>query len=212
MADAAAQHTPRSRARGTARDAADSPRAGRSRERFALFAECLLAGVWLTVAALGVVTALPALAAACGHLRRHLEARPAGMRQFLADLGAALRTGWKVGLALPVLLAVLLLNVAIARSGLPGGSVVAVLTWAGVAAALVVAIRAAASFTPGARWRDLLADAGRRAVVTDPGGSLLLFGGLAVTVVAAGQMLPLVAPALGCLAAAAVAVERRLGR
>jgi hypothetical protein len=40
---------------------------------------------------------------------------------------------------------------------------------------------------------------------------MLLLGGLAVVAVAGWMLLPLAVPALGCLAGAAVAVERRIG-
>ncbi|MEU5611381.1 hypothetical protein AB0H03_22025, partial [Streptomyces sparsogenes] len=53
--------------------------------------------------------------------------------------------------------------------------------------------------------------AARRGLGADLGGSLLLVGGLAVVTVAAWQLLPLVAPAVGALAACAVAVDRRRG-
>ncbi|MDG4865535.1 hypothetical protein P8605_46050, partial [Streptomyces sp. T-3] len=44
---------------------------------FAVFAECLLTGVWIAVAALPVVTLPAAVAAGAGHLRRHLDHEPA---------------------------------------------------------------------------------------------------------------------------------------
>ncbi|NEC52658.1 hypothetical protein G3I18_29515, partial [Actinospica acidiphila] len=67
--------------------------------RFALFAECLLTGVWIALAALPLVTYPAALAAGTRHLRRHLAHEPGGWREFAADFRSAVRGGWLVGLA-----------------------------------------------------------------------------------------------------------------
>lgn len=45
--------------------------------------------------------------------------------------------------------------------------------------------------------------------MTDPAGSLLLVGGFVALALTAWQVPPLAAPAVGCLAAAAVAADRR---
>ncbi|MFF7677009.1 hypothetical protein [Actinacidiphila glaucinigra] len=82
----------------------------RSAARFALFAECLPTGVWRVVAALlPLVTALPAFAAACGPLRRHLHGERSTWHDFAAAGGRTLV--WWGGLAL------LGLDLAVARSG-----------------------------------------------------------------------------------------------
>ena len=67
-----------------------------ARERFALFAECLLTGVWIALAALPLVTYPAALAAGARHLRRHLAHERGGWREFTADF----RTVHPAGLAL----------------------------------------------------------------------------------------------------------------
>ena len=54
-------------------------------ERFALFAECLLTGVWIMVAALPLVTYPAAFAAGSRHLRRRTAHVGGGLREFLAD-------------------------------------------------------------------------------------------------------------------------------
>ncbi|MFD1831465.1 hypothetical protein ACFSJS_17620 [Streptomyces desertarenae] len=181
--------------------------------RFALFAECLLAGVWLLLAALPLVTALPAFAAACGHLRRYLDAEQAGWREFAAEWAAAVRAGWRFSLLWWAALALLVFDLRAASSGvLPGGPAAVAAGAAAAAAVVAVAVtglRAAAAWRPGADWAGAGRAAARRAWRADPGGSLLLAGGLAVTAVAAWMLPPLIAPALGCLAACAVAVERR---
>ncbi|URN11579.1 hypothetical protein LUW77_05465 [Streptomyces radiopugnans] len=184
--------------------------------RFALFAECLLAGVWLLLAALALVTALPAFAAACGHLRRYLDAERAGWREFAVEWAAAVRTGWRFSLLWWAALALLAFDLRVVSSGLlPGGPAVAAVgavTAAAAVAVVVTGLRAAAAWRPGADWFRIGRAAARRTLRTEPGGSLLLAGGLAVVGVAAWMLPPLAAPALGCLAACAVAVERRHGR
>ncbi|MBW5261757.1 hypothetical protein JGS43_34570, partial [Streptomyces sp. P01-F02] len=61
---------------------------------------------------------------------------------------------------------------------------------------------------PGSPWSATARAAGRR-TLTDPAGSLLLVGGFVALALSAWQIPPLAAPALGCLAAAAVAADRR---
>ncbi|MBM4831903.1 hypothetical protein ACFXC0_26975 [Streptomyces althioticus] len=176
--------------------------------RFALFAECLLTGVWIALAALPLVTYPAALAAGTRHLRRHLAHEPGGWREFAADFRSAVRGGWLVGLAGWAAVAVVWTDLRAVRAGLPGGppvGAVGVLALLGAAAAL---LRAAALWRPGVSWWPLVARAGRH-TVRDPAGSFLLIGGLAVTVCSAWFSTPLVVPVLGAVAAAAVAVEER---
>ncbi|MBO4259186.1 hypothetical protein GRC12_35790, partial [Streptomyces griseorubiginosus] len=67
-------------------------------ERFAVFAECLLTGVWIAVASAGVVTYPAAFAAGARHLRRRTAHRGGGWREFAGDFRTAVRRGWVVGL------------------------------------------------------------------------------------------------------------------
>lgn len=180
-------------------------------ERFAVFAECLLTGVWIAVACLGIVTYPAAFAAGARHLRRRTRHEDGGLREFAADFLAAVRGGWAVGLAGWAAAAAVRTDVLAVRAGLPGGpfvGAVGVLALIGLAVAL---LRAAAVWTPGVAWRALLADAGRRTVL-DPAGSFLVVCGLAVVAVSALFVLPLAVPVLGAVAAAAVAVEQRYPR
>ncbi|KUM71155.1 hypothetical protein [Streptomyces curacoi] len=177
-------------------------------ERFAVFAECLLTGVWIAVACLGVVTYPAAFAAGARHLRRRTAHEGGGVREFVVDFRSALRGGWAVGVAGWAAAAAVWIDVQAARAGLPGGPFVgAVGSFAliGLAAAL---LRAAAVWTPGASWRALLAGAGRRTVL-DPAGSFLVVCGLGVVALSAAFIAPLAVPVLGAVAAAAVAVEER---
>ncbi|MFI9583284.1 hypothetical protein ACIHCQ_15845 [Streptomyces sp. NPDC052236] len=177
-------------------------------ERFGVFAECLLTGVWIAVAALPLVTLPAAVAAGAAHLRRHLAQEPSGRREFTADLRAAVRRGWLVGLAGWAALALLWGDLTVVRAGLPGGrfvGAVGVLAFLGL---VVAGLRAAVRWRPGSSWRELLPAAVRR-TVRDPAGSLALVCGIAVVAASAWFAAPLAAPALGVVVAAALAVERR---
>lgn len=177
-------------------------------ERFAVFAECLLTGVWIAVACLGVVTYPAAFAAGARHLRRRTAHEGGGWREFAQDFRAAVRGGWIVGLVGWAAAAAVWVDVLAARAGIPGGpfvGAVGILALIGLAVAL---LRAAAVWSPGASWRALLADAGRRTVL-DPAGSFLVVCGLGVVTLSAMSIAPLAVPVLGAVAAAAVAVEER---
>jgi hypothetical protein len=186
------------------------PERGESRlaEGFALFAECLLTGVWIAVAALPLVTCPAAFAAGSRHLGRRLAHERGGLREFAADFRSAVRRGWLVGVAGWATLAVVWLDVRAVRAGLPGGPLVGAVGVLALIGAVVTGLRAAAVWRPGASWRSLLADAARRTVL-DPAGSFLIVGGLAVVVCSAWFSAPLALPVLGAVAAAAVAVEGR---
>ncbi|MET8473840.1 hypothetical protein ABZY90_10085 [Streptomyces sp. NPDC006422] len=180
----------------------------RRRVGFAVFAECLLTGVWIALASVPLVTAPAAFAAGARHLRRRVGEQAGGWREFAADVRAAARRGWLVGLAgIGALLAVWT-DLRVARAGLPGGRLAAAVGIFALIAGAATVLRAAARWEPSRTWRSLLADAARRAV-RDPGGSLLLVCGLALVILGAEFLTPLAVPVLGILAAAAVAVEER---
>ncbi|CAM5430645.1 hypothetical protein STENM327S_04180 [Streptomyces tendae] len=189
------------------------PEPGESRfaQGFALFAECLLTGVWIAVAALPLVTYPAAFAAGARHLGRRLAHQRGGRREFVADFRAAVRRGWLVGVAGWAALAVVWIDVRAVRDGLPGGPAVGAVGVLALIGAAVAGLRAAADWHPGASWRSLLARAGRRTVL-DPAGSFLLVAGLAVVVCSAWFSAPLAVAVLGAVAAAAVAVEERYRR
>ncbi|MEU5346207.1 hypothetical protein AB0H18_36195 [Streptomyces sp. NPDC020766] len=177
-------------------------------ERFALFAECLLTGVWIAVASLPVVTYPAAFAAGSRHLRRRTAHLGGGWREFVADYRAALRGGWIAGLAGWAAALAVWVDVQAVRAGIPGGPVVGAVGLFALIGLVVAGLRAAAVWEPGASWRELLGAAGRRTVL-DPAGSFLLVGGVAVVACSAWFVLPLAVPVLGAVAAAAVAVEER---
>ena len=177
-------------------------------ERFAVFAECLLTGVWIAVACLGLVTYPAAFAAGARHLRRRTGHEGGGWREFVADFRTAVRRGWLVGVAGWVAVAAVWVDVQAARAGIPGGPFVGAVGLFALIGLAVAGLRAAAVWTPGASWRALLADAVRR-TLRDPAGSFLIVAGLAVVALTAGFLAPLAVPVLGAVAAAAVAVEER---
>ncbi|MDH6217072.1 hypothetical protein [Streptomyces pseudovenezuelae] len=177
-------------------------------ERFAVFAECLLVGVWIAVASLGVVTYPAAIAAGARHLRRRTSHQVGGWREFVGDFRTAVRGGWVVGLAGWVAVGAVWVDVLAARAGIPGGPFVGAVGVFALIGLVVALLRAAAVWTPGAAWRGLLADGGRRTVL-DPAGSFLVVCGLAVVTLTALFVAPLAVPVLGAVVAAAVAVEER---
>ncbi|MFC8670008.1 hypothetical protein [Streptomyces sp. NPDC057199] len=194
--------------RTKARTAAAPRRESVFAERFALFAECLLTGVWIAVASLPVVTYPAAFAAGSRHLRRRAAHLGGGWREFVADYRSALRGGWLAGLAGWAAALAVWVDVQAVRAGIPGGPVVGAVGLFALIGLVVAGLRAAAVWEPGASWRELLGAAGRRTVL-DPAGSFLLVGGVAVVVCSAWFVLPLAVPVLGAVAAAALAVEER---
>ncbi|MFF8999650.1 hypothetical protein ACF1GW_28355 [Streptomyces achromogenes] len=180
-------------------------------ERYGVFAESLLTGVWIAVACLGVVTYPAAFAAGARHLRRRTTHQGGGWREFTADFRSALRGGWAVGAVGWAAVAVAWLDVRAVRAGLPGGPLVGAVGLFALLGLAVAGLRAAAVWAPGERWRTLSADAARR-TVRDPAGSFLLVGGAVLTCCSAVLIAPLAVPVLGAVAAAAVAVEERYRR
>lgn len=130
-------------------------------ERFAVFAECLLTGVWIAVASLGVVTYPAAFAAGARHLRRRTGHEVGGWREFVADFRLAVRGGWLAGLAGWAAAAAVWVDVQAVRAGIPGGPLVGAVGVFALIGLAVAGLRAAAVWTPGATWRALLAEAGR---------------------------------------------------
>ncbi|MFH9960962.1 hypothetical protein ACH4PR_06230 [Streptomyces mirabilis] len=185
-----------------------APRESVFAERFGVFAECLLTGVWIAVASLPLVTYPAAFAAGARHLRRRTSHEAGGLREFVADFRTAVRGGWIAGVAGWAAAAAVWVDVQAVRVGIPGGPLVGAVGLFALIGLVVAGLRAAAVWEPGASWRALLAEAGRRTVL-DPAGSFLLVGGLAVVVASALFVAPLAVPVLGAVAAAAVAVEAR---
>jgi hypothetical protein len=181
--------------------------------RFGLFADCLLIGVLIGVAAVGVVTAFPGFAAGCALLRRRIaEDGPVGVRPYARLVIRALRAG-PAGVLVPVAVAVVLgLDALALAAGAPATGPLAallVLAWSG---ATVLGLRTAVAWRPtdGDRWTAAARRASRTAV-RDPGGSALLWLA-AVSAVAIALTVPVTALLVaGPLALACVAVDGRRG-
>ncbi|MGW0519612.1 hypothetical protein [Crossiella sp. NPDC003009] len=179
--------------------------------RFELFAECLTAGLLVVLTALPLVTLLPALAAGCAHVKSHVDGEATTLRMFFTRFRAACPGSWPFSGGVLAGFAVLAVDVVVLRHGIAGGRFVAVACVVAAAGLAVLVLRSAAAWSPGARWSSLARTAARRGVA-DLGGSLLLVMALGVLVLVTWQLLPLLVPMTGCVAMAAVAVERRRDR
>lgn len=179
---------------------------------FALFGEVLMTGLLVAAGGLLLVTLPASLAAGIRHLRRYLNAEASPQRRFWRDYLAALPGGLAVGFSGLAVVLLLVLDIDLAGSGaLPGGPAIALVGWAGLAAAAVALLVAAGLWSPERRWRTAL----RRVPATvagDPGGALFLAAAAALVCVLTWVLVPLVIPALGCAALAVVAVPARRRR
>lgn len=190
-------------------DAATMARFPGARSAFGLLGEVLLVGVLVALVSLPVLTLPGALAAGVRHLRRFLRAEDSGLDWFWRDVRAALLGGIGIGAASVAVVAVLVLDIDLASTGmLPGGPLVGIVGWAGLAALALVLFTAAARWTPEAGWLGALR-AVLGAVRADPGGAAYLVATAIFAAVVTWQLFPLVIPALGCVALAIVAVPER---
>ena len=176
--------------------------------RFSLFGECLMVGLLVLLAALPVVTLVPALAAGCAHIKAHVDGETTSVRAFFERVRAAVPGGWVVSIGVIGSFAVLVVDVVVLRTRVAGGDLVAVVSGVVAVGLAVVLLRAAALWSVGSRWPSVMREAGRRAS-SDFGGSLLLVMSLAVMLVVTWQLPPLLLPMAGCVLMAAVAVDRR---
>ena len=176
---------------------------------FALFAECMLTGVWFAMAAVPLVTVPAALAASARHLAAFLDGTPSSLGDFARDVRSAWRGGWIVGLVAIGAAGLLGVNLAVLTvEGVPGRSWMALLTMLVAGTAATVLLRAAAAWEPGASWRALLA-AAMEDTRSDLGGTGILLGGLLVMAVTTWALWILAIPMSGCVVGAALAVHRR---
>ncbi|GAA2670744.1 MULTISPECIES: hypothetical protein [Actinosynnema] len=172
--------------------------------RLALLAEVLLVGVLVCLAALPVVTALASAGAGARALRGLVVGgRTPTARGFAADLVAGLRD--PLALALPPLLVVVgALDVLALLGGLPGGAVLGPAIGLALVAVVVVLLRCAALWEPGARWSALLASP-----PTGPVGGAAVACALVVVVLVVLQAPGFAVVAPGLLVFASVAVVGR---
>ncbi|MGW6905394.1 hypothetical protein [Streptomyces sp. NPDC054940] len=179
--------------------------------RMTLFADVLSVGLATAVASLPLLTAPAALSTACAVLRGAREDQPATAGRYFALLRRRLRTGDLAAGALTVAGVLLLAaDLALARAGLPGAPVFAVVAAAIGACATVVGLRACARRESLTDWRRAVREAARDSV-RDVGGSGLVLLALATAALCAWMLVPLAFLAPGPLALAVTAVDVRRG-
>ncbi len=173
----------------------------------ALLAEVLLVGVLLVLAALPVLTLLPALGAACTVLREYTEqGRTPTAPRFARLLWRA--TSPIAVLAPVALLALAGLDTLALLAGLPGGAALGPAIGLVLLALAVGGLRAAAAWHPDGSWRTALGEGARR-TATDPTGSVLLAAGVVAASLIAAQVPVFLVVLPGLLVLAAVAVHSR---
>ncbi|WP_448809080.1 hypothetical protein [Agromyces bauzanensis] len=205
----AAQRAALSGSGPTSDDATAAARFPGARSAFGLLGEVLLVGILVSVVSLPVITLPAALAAGVRHLRRYLRAEDSALGWFWRDVGASLVGGIGIGAASVVLALVLALDIDLASTGaLPGGPVVGVVGWIGLAVLVLVLLTAAGRWAPGLGWLGALREA-PRAIRADPVGAAYLLATAVFAGVVTWQLAPLVVPALGCVALAIVAAPER---
>ncbi|WP_404434702.1 hypothetical protein LG299_08430 [Microbacterium lacus] len=177
--------------------------------KFALLGEVLMIGLLVALVGVLVVTLPAGLAAGIRHLRRFVAADDSSLVFFWADVRRALPMGAVVGLASTVVLVILLLDIDLARSGfLPGGILIEIVGWVGLAALSVAVLVAAAAWSPETGWLAAVRSV-PRSVAADPVGGLYLVATAGFVAVVTWVLLPLLLPALGLAALAAVAIPER---
>jgi hypothetical protein len=188
--------------------------------RFALFAETLLAGVLVLVLSIPLVTIPAAYAAGTAHLERHLNGRDDSVRGLWGLFKAALPGSWKLGITTAAAVVVIVLNLLLAWVGqLPGRGVVLPATLLLAAGAAVLLLRTASAWSDfsasGASgkdpWRQAL-QAGQAISLRDWTGCLLLAAALFCAVVFVWMLAALFVVVPGTLILAAAAVKLRSHR
>jgi hypothetical protein len=176
---------------------------------FGLFGETLLVGVVVAVCVVPAVTALAGLAAGTRHLRRHVAGEGDGLRRLLADMRDAMRDLIVPGAVLVAALLVVAFDLwLLGFVDVPGEPVVALLLVAAAISAVVVAMRWAACWVPGAPWRPQLRAAARISR-RDPVGSGLLAAAAGAAALFVWMYPPLFVLAGGLAALGCLGVEAR---
>ncbi|MFM9441870.1 hypothetical protein [Streptomyces acidiscabies] len=178
--------------------------------RFALFADTMSVGLATALSCLPVVTIPAALSTACAVLRGAGEDRPATAGRYFSMLRRRLRGGDLVAGGVVVAGVLLFLaDLALARAGLPGGAVFAVVAAAIGCCALLVGLRACGRPESMSDWRAALRAAAGDGV-RDAGGSVLVLLAVATGVLCAWMLLPLAFLVPGPLALALTAIDVRV--
>lgn len=194
---------------GPVRSGAPPARFPGATSAFGLLGEVLLVGILVFVVSLAVVTLPAALVAGVRHLRRFLRAEDSSLTWFWRDVRDAMPGGLVVGLIVGLAAAILALDITLASTGsLPGGPLIGVVGWAGLAVLVLVLFTVAGRWRPEVGWRGALREV-PRVLRNDLAGAAYLLATAAFAVIVTWQLLPLIVPALGCVALAIVAVPER---
>lgn len=201
--------------------------------KFALFAETLLAGVVVLVLSLPLITMPAAYAAGIAHLKRHLDGRDDSIRGLWDLFRAALPGSWKTGFITAAAAVVVVINLLLAWVGqLPGRDVILPVTLIVATSCAVLLLRTATAWSlpdglptvaPGVNhdggmgvkdgtgapaWQSAL-QTGKAASLSDWTGSVLLVAALFMAVVFVWMLPALFVVVPGTLILAAAAVEFR---
>ncbi|MGR0159266.1 Poxvirus protein I5 [Paenarthrobacter nitroguajacolicus] len=197
--------------------------------RFALFAETILAGVIVLLLSVPLVTAPAAYAAGVAHLERHLSGRDDSLRSLWGNFRRALPGSWKLGVTTAVAAVVIVLNLLLALVGqLPGRAAILPATLILAAAGAVLFLRIAANWSGGVNWsgdahqqpadvpapqRWAVAYSQAKAdALRDWTGSLLLLAAVFMAVVFVWMLQALFVIVPGTLVLAAAAIKIRSNR
>lgn len=188
--------------------------------RFALFAETILAGVIVLLLSIPLVTAPAAYAAGVAHLERHLSGRDDSLRSLWGNFRRALPGSWRIGITTAVAAVVIVLNLLLALVGqLPGRAAILPATLVLAAGGAVLLLRMVSNWSseddqePAAlsgrqRWSSAYAIA-KEDSLRDWSGSLLLLAAIFMAVVFVWMLQALFVIVPGTLILAAAAVKIR---
>jgi hypothetical protein len=207
-AERAARRAERSGA-GPVREGYDPGRNPGAVSAFGLLGEVMMTGLLVTIVGLLVVTLPAGLAAGIRHLRRFVAAEDSRPALFWADVRAGILPGTVVGVIAAGIAAVLGLDILLASGGaLPGGEIIAVVGWVGLALLATAVLLAAGAWRPEHGWRGAVR-AIPAAVRADVAGALYVVATAVFVGVATWALIPLFIPAIGCAALAVVAIPAR---
>jgi hypothetical protein len=178
------------------------------RRSFALLAEVMYVGVMVCVASLPIVTAWAAAAAGASSLRSLTDSDVTPtIKTFLRSYGAALRSPVVLS-GPPLVVGVGLLDALALLSGLPGAHLIGPVAGLGLAALVVVGLRAAVLWRPGSSWPSVVVSAARLSR-SDIGGSVMLAAAIVVAILIGTKVVGFLVALPGLLLLAAIAVTRR---
>jgi uncharacterized membrane protein YesL len=177
------------------------------RDRLEEFADCLQIGVLVCVAAVPVVTAGPAFAAGCAVVTRWRDGEsPPILPAFRKEFVRQLRGGVLFTIGVLALAAVLSLDMALLKAGVPGSRVLAAALPVISVATIIVVLRTCSVVAAHEGWRQAFRAALRLSV--NVRGSILLAAAVATAAVLVWMQPLMLLLVAGPLALAAVGTNR----